>query len=316
MFKKTLLLGSVLALGFFATPDATAAQQTANPQVLQENSAEHDLMVEQVKMLERAIVPTSPEETVQLWAKAVKNRNGALQYALFTENAKQGSKASFTHFHWVTGASSPWVETFQIKHLSENSEDGNPRYQIDFDLYTSTGKAGKDQAVVTVAKMGEQWYVQAIAPASDQAIGIWNTPESINEQNVENSLTAMQTYESKIGYSVPLPADVMNKVKIEQATCSNEEGNPPCIHFFYQDSSGKQALLLTIIRLSGEQEKHDYYQSHPFLHKLGEGKSGSFFWIAPSEHPYAGNEDSLQGQEWSSLLEVLKERITRSSLYS
>lgn len=78
-------------------------------------------------MLESAIVPTSSQETVQLWAKAVKNRNGALQYALFTENTKQGSKASFTHFHWVTGASSPWVETFQITHLPENSEDGNPK---------------------------------------------------------------------------------------------------------------------------------------------------------------------------------------------
>lgn len=169
---------------------------------------------------------------------------------------------------------------------------------------------------MTVVKVGEQWYIQAIAHASDQAIGIWNTPESINEHNVENSLTTMQTYASKIGYSVPLPAEVMNKVKIEQATCTNEEGNPPCIHFFYQDSDGKQALLLTIIRLSKGQEELDYYQSHPFLHKLGDGKSGSFFWMAPSEHPYAGNEDSLQGQEWGLLLEVLKERIARSSVYS
>ncbi|RNB78406.1 hypothetical protein [Brevibacillus panacihumi] len=305
MLKKFTMLG-ILALSLMVQPFAAQTHAAQNDQ---------EALAKQLSMLESGIVPTTAAETVHTWARAVTERNGALQYALLSENAKQSVKASFSQFGWVTGASSPWAETFQITSLPDRSEQGDLMYQVDFDVYTSD-KSGKDRAIVTVSPKGKKWFVEAVAPADENVIGIWNTPESINEPNVEKTMKQMKAYTTAMGYSLSLPADVTGKIVLEQGTCSNEEGNPPCAHFLYQDKAGKKEPLLTVIRLSKEQEKREYYQEHPFLQKIGEGKNGSYYWMTPSEHPYAGNEYSEAGLEWSLLVEMLIERVNKASSLS
>lgn len=325
MYKKLIALGSALAIGVTAYSAASIAQQPANAAAAVEKPAEaaQSTLAEQLKMLESGIVPTSPYETVQTWAKAVKMRNGALQYALFTEQARLGLKTPMESFHWVTGTSSPWVEGFTVTSITEDKADSGQaqaqaqtktlKFQVDFDLVTSTGKFGTDRAIIGVTQKGDQWFIESVAPASEKSVGIWNTPESLNDQNIEKTFETMKAYDSTLGYRILLPEKAMSKLKIEQSTCANEEGNPPCLNFFYKDPAAKKDVLLaTVVRLSKEQEKLPYYQEHPFLTKLGKNKAGAFYSLYPSEHQYAGAEDSEQGREWMQLLELLQQRIGKS----
>ena len=176
MLQKSILLGSVLAVSLMTYSFATTGPIETTPVQSNVQVEEEDSITQQLRMLESGIVPTSPEETIELWAKGVKMRNGALQYALFTEDSRVGMKKSMEEFNWVTGASSPWVEGYKIMKL----EDG--KYQVEFDLATSTGKFGPDQAVLSVVQQGDQWFIQSLGPATEKSAGIWNTPDSINEQ--------------------------------------------------------------------------------------------------------------------------------------
>jgi hypothetical protein len=315
MLKKSLLIGAALAVGITSYTYTNAiAQQPATLVAVEMSTKEEALLQERLKMLESAIVPTTAEATIDMWAKAVQGRNGALQYALFTENAKLGAKQSFESFRWVTGSSSPWVEGYTITSLPPDEEHLlEQRFQVDFDLFTSSGKAGKDQAFVGVVKQGQQWLIQSLGPASEKSVGIWNTLESINEQSIVNNFEDMKTVESKLGYMIQLPTNVMEKIKIEESTCKKEEGNPPCLHFSYKDTATKQDVVLaSVIRLSKEQANSAYYKEHPFLIKLGENKQGVFYSIIPSENQYAGKEESVQGKEWSQLMEMLQVRMSKS----
>ena len=180
LLKKSFILAAILVLGITTATYAGSKEKQANQQ--EELKTEKTSIQEQLAMLERGIVPTKPDKTIKLWAKAVKERNGALQYALLTEDAKKGTKKSLEQFHWATGASSPWVEEYKV--VSKNEQkDESIEYVVEFSLATSTGKAGKDSARLILVKKDEQWFIQSIAPANKNAIGIWSTPEAIKEIN-------------------------------------------------------------------------------------------------------------------------------------
>lgn len=304
MLKRSIILTAVLALGI-----STAAWAGQKETAVRGNETVKTSIQEQLERLEDGIIPTEPNDTVQLWAKAVKARNGALQYALFTENIKAGVKQSFEQFHWVTGASSPWVEKFKVTG-QEEQKDKSILYTVEFKLATSNGKAGIDKAKVSLVQSGEQWLISSIAPADESAIGIWNTPESINEVNAEKHFKKTILFESKQGYQLRLPEDAAEKIKIEESACKNEEGNPPCIHFYYKDTKAqKNELLMTLIYLTKDQLNTPYYKDHPFLTFVEETGTGMIFQINQSEHPYAKNPDSDQAKEWDRLLNTLKEQL-------
>ena len=123
----------------------------------------------------------------------------------------------------------------------------------------------------------------------------------------------MQTYNSPLGYTIQLPTDIMNQLKITEGSSKIEEGNPPTTFFYYKDpKQNKEILLLSVIRLTKEQENTDYYKEHPFLKKVGSNDRGSFFYVVTSEHPYGENENSIEGKQWSYLVDVLKERLQNS----
>lgn len=184
MKKKSIFLATALSI---ATLTSTAHAATSNieapvhpvmaPASTQEE-AQQNKLEERLRMLEQAIVPTTPEETVNTWAKAVQIRNGALQYALGTQDVKESLKMTLEHYHWVTGGSSPWVETYKIVSMEEVNQI-EKKYIIEFGLVTSTGFFKKDRAVIGVIKQGNQWFISSIAPESEESTGIWNTPESI-----------------------------------------------------------------------------------------------------------------------------------------
>ncbi|PLS15931.1 hypothetical protein CVD28_19505 [Bacillus sp. M6-12] len=182
--KKSLIMATAITLGGLSSV-SYAAVSDQKPVVNQETevqTAAKTSAEEQLALLQRDLVPSNPKETVILWAKAVKNRNGALQYALSTDNTKAILKKPFETYHWVTGVSSPWVEKSKIVDKKKISST-EIEYKVQFELATSSGSAGIDSAIVVVEKKDYQWYISRVAPASEKTIGIWNTPESINYPN-------------------------------------------------------------------------------------------------------------------------------------
>lgn len=101
--------------------------------------------------------PSTAEQCVQMYAQAVKERKGAIQYALYSEKLRTDTKSNFQDLNWVTGVSSPWVTGFDIY---ENKDAGKDAYNIIFHWATSTGKSPDSKTIVTLENISEQEYWQ------------------------------------------------------------------------------------------------------------------------------------------------------------
>lgn len=104
----------------------------------------------------------SPEQSATLWAKGVKERNGALQYAVMDKKLKQkfSSNLDENRPSWVTGGSSPWVTSYQIK---VNKVDiSTYKAEVIFDLATSVGNLGSYPVSLQIVKQGSYWVIQYI----------------------------------------------------------------------------------------------------------------------------------------------------------
>jgi hypothetical protein len=88
------------------------------------------------------VPPKTAGECVQMYAEAVMERNGVLQYALYGHELKYTAYNGLVSFDWLTGASSPWVAGFDIIQISDLE------FQVVFHYATSTGAS--DDAAVNV----------------------------------------------------------------------------------------------------------------------------------------------------------------------
>lgn len=100
--------------------------------------------------------PNTADKAVNMYARAVKDRKGALQYALFSDKLKAEYKAGFEEMNWVTGVSSPWVTGYDIK----DNREGD--YDIVFHWATSAGKSPDSIIKLTVAKKTGQEFWEII----------------------------------------------------------------------------------------------------------------------------------------------------------
>ncbi|MCP1144746.1 hypothetical protein [Lysinibacillus endophyticus] len=160
MFKRAIL-GTALALGILTVGFVQLADQpfkNVEASEIQQHIQKSSLQV-RLEMLELSVMPTTAEEAVQTFAKAVKLRNGALQYAILSEKEKAKVKKSFEECHWVTGVSSPWVETYKIISEKELKPGTKMEYVVEFELYTSTGMAGTDEVRLIAEKTNDQWLI-------------------------------------------------------------------------------------------------------------------------------------------------------------
>ncbi|HEY8342351.1 MAG TPA: copper amine oxidase N-terminal domain-containing protein [Calditerricola sp.] len=114
-----------------------------------------------VELLEQALAPHSPQEAVHTWARGVKERNGALQFAVMTPEWK-AKMEPYLSPSWVTGVSSPWVDDYTI--TEANGAGDRRQFTVRFALRTSTGPAGSFVSTVTVERRDNHWYVAAARP--------------------------------------------------------------------------------------------------------------------------------------------------------
>ncbi|MTK12592.1 MAG: hypothetical protein F8N39_11045 [Clostridiaceae bacterium] len=104
---------------------------------------------------------TSPEDAVDIWAKGVKTRNGALQYAVLSKSLKARMEKSLNNTSWITGASSPWIESYKI---TEYKKINRITYKaiINFHLMTDNLDAGYVNAELNIEKSGKHWVISKI----------------------------------------------------------------------------------------------------------------------------------------------------------
>ncbi|MDN5301039.1 MAG: hypothetical protein PWQ60_553 [Thermoanaerobacteraceae bacterium] len=113
-----------------------------------------------INQLERALAPKDPMEAVTTWVEAVKDRSGAVQYAVMSPELKKGKYSELAGMHWVTGVSSPWVDSYKITELGRG-EDGSYRYKVDILWMTSAGSSTGEE-YVTVKKYDENFFISSI----------------------------------------------------------------------------------------------------------------------------------------------------------
>lgn len=75
--------------------------------------------------------PMTQEEAVNFYAESVKLRNGVVQYALMDDQLRDEKYNEFKEMNFVTGTSSPWVDSYEISQVEKNL------YQVIFTLKTS-----------------------------------------------------------------------------------------------------------------------------------------------------------------------------------
>jgi hypothetical protein len=120
-----------------------------------------DSLSRQITLLQDALAPTAPGEAVEKWAKGIKERNGALQYAVLSPELKKQKLSDYEHVGWVTGVSSPWVENFKILKETKINE-ASWEYKIQFNWATSSGPAKPTEVNLTVKQDGQNWYISQV----------------------------------------------------------------------------------------------------------------------------------------------------------
>lgn len=102
--------------------------------------------------------PNSPDEVVELWAKGVQERNGIFQYAALNKGLKEKFKAmAEERGSWVTGFSSPWVESYKI--TKEKVNQSTWEYKIVFKATTSAPETYTWHATLIISKEENKWRI-------------------------------------------------------------------------------------------------------------------------------------------------------------
>jgi hypothetical protein len=102
--------------------------------------------------------PKNPDEVVDRWAKGVKDRNGVEQFVTLSEPLKKEFKKTYADRpSWVTGVSSPWVESYKITKKKVNDSEWN--YTVIFTTKTSAPGDYYYTSQMTVGKENDKWRI-------------------------------------------------------------------------------------------------------------------------------------------------------------
>jgi len=116
-----------------------------------------------------------PEDAATVWAEGLKRRSGAYQYAVLGKKLRAQFSASWekNYPNWVTGLSSPWVESYEIVSRTEIGKSLY-LYELKLSLATSAGPAGSYPALLTLSMENGFWRIIALTvdPALNPYIGL------------------------------------------------------------------------------------------------------------------------------------------------
>lgn len=124
------------------------------------DSTELEAQKMRITLLEQALAPKDQLDAVCSYAEAVKMRNGAWQYAVMSPELKKENYDNFVLLNWVTGTSSPWIESYKIE--EQYKSDGVYRYEVEFTYTDSTNAKFTRKSFISVKEFDGTWLVSAI----------------------------------------------------------------------------------------------------------------------------------------------------------
>jgi len=104
-----------------------------------------------------SLVTKDVEGAVNLWAEALKHRNGSARYSILISDLKDQEYEKYNKMKWVIGGSSPWVTSYTIKQLYK-IDDNSYEYEIDYTMTDSTKTLYNSKENVTVKKL-RNWVI-------------------------------------------------------------------------------------------------------------------------------------------------------------
>ncbi|CEG59013.1 hypothetical protein [Legionella fallonii] len=159
IIKKSLVFG-----GLYLSLHGVFATNSIGP------TTEKDQMSRQIFMLEKALAPKSAKNVALVWAEAVKNRNGAVQYMLECPDLQSTSLNHFIELNWVTGVSSPWVASYTI--TPQQPQKNIWRYVIQYKLAASDVINWSNVDEISVVRISnevnssQQWCIKQLKQSS------------------------------------------------------------------------------------------------------------------------------------------------------
>lgn len=132
-------------------------------------------LLNQVQSLERDLQPITAEGALQTWIRGIQDRNGALQYAVFSPDLRAKTKKKFDENFWVTGGSSPHMG--KVENIAtKNINDTTVQFTFDYPLVEKSETIGVGKAVITVQKMKKEykdgWFITNIKMKDPEDTGI------------------------------------------------------------------------------------------------------------------------------------------------
>lgn len=132
--------------------------------------AEANLLEKQITSFMSGLQAETPKQAVELWISGVKNRSGAVQFAMLSPSLQQRTRKQFEQRGWGTGQSSPWVNNFRfIK--KEIISDTKVQYTISYELLTSYANFGYGKKFINVEKNADpytNWFITDITAKYNQ----------------------------------------------------------------------------------------------------------------------------------------------------
>lgn len=124
------------------------------------NNGSPSLLQQRVQLLEQALQPTQASSLISMYAEAVKNRNGAVQYMLYCDDLQKKFLPDFQRMNWVTGVSSPSVMSYKIDTQAEG------KYIVHFTMGLQGKMAGEIIEIVEVKKTDARLCINMITKPS------------------------------------------------------------------------------------------------------------------------------------------------------
>ena len=154
------VLAVFFALGIVLLKKGGEAQAVFSAQNANDCEVKNELLREAM----RYVGSCTPEEAAKTWAEGLKQRSAALQYAVMSSMLKEeyARRLEQTSPNWVTGVSSPWVESYTIEKMMEGSLGGKIA-ELSFSLLTSAGPAGSYSASLLLTEENGFWRVSGLS---------------------------------------------------------------------------------------------------------------------------------------------------------
>lgn len=242
-----------------------------------------------VQLLEQSLVAHSSQQAIESWSQALKERNGAVQYAYLANPLRATYYFKMKELNWVTGGSSPWIDQYKI---TKEKKIGEHRFEFDleFVVTNSSKETKKEKGKATVQLEQGKWVVSHIALDPGSSIG---------ERTPYTSQSYIHTEED---YSIAMPTSWNGKLNITIDKENKRTG------FVYkpQNRAKQDGALFGIERLS----LHDWQEwgkETGMNTYLGEKNGTVYTLVKGSENPYANEPEQPEYEEFQQMLEHVRE---------